>query len=121
MMRKLMIFILSVISVAAYAIDRNMVEEDQIYKQITTDAADAISFQTENRIYIYPEMITITNQGIFVGNVNVPALFSSPMGCWLHRPMNYWFCINPDCSDYNAVYRNNSGLCPTCHKLGSQC
>ena len=98
----------------------SIVDQDQIYQQIIENEPEAILLITEDKIYLHHEKIKISNQGIFVGNVQVPTLYSDATGCWMSRQSDYWICQNSECTNYQNVYRNSTGRCPFCQKKGTQ-
>jgi hypothetical protein len=120
-MYNLLMFITLAIFNLAFAKEDGMIDQNSVYLQIMQEEPGAILFQTEDKIYLQPESIRVTSQGIYVGNISISALHSNAIGCWLQRPVNYWFCTNADCSNYNQVYASPTGKCPVCGRAGDPC
>ena len=125
MLRFLLLFcvLLSSISNA----EENSVYSDSISHQILTQKPEAVLFQTEDRLYLRSDKIYPTDKGLFLGDaesaISIPMVFSDSSGCYLPcgsfwAAEKYWFCITYECKNYLGTFRNRSGKCPVCSKLG---
>ena len=63
--------------------------EDSICRQILEEQPESILFSTDDKIYLRPEMIFPTTQGLFLGSASssiaLAAVFADSAGCYLPR------------------------------------
>ncbi len=120
-MLKVFLFFCTVFSTFSFATENEelMVSQSFIYQQIVEKQPDAVFFCTEERLYLRPEKVILTDRGIFVGEVEIPTLHSDTMGCYvLSKSSGKWVCCTRDCPNFRNTFRNESGYCPGCGRKG---
>ena len=120
-MSKYLLFFFTVFSTFSFANEHEekMVPRSFIYQQIVEKHPDAIFLCTEDRLYLWPEKVTLTDRGIFVGDVAIPTLHSDATGCYvLERSSGTWICCTKSCQNFRNTFRSESGYCPYCGRKG---
>lgn len=97
---------------------------EQIYEQ----QPRAILFCTDDRMYLNPEMIFPTTEGLFLGDnyssIAIPQLLADSSGCYLalssgpgpNDDTRYYVCRNKDCVENGKIRYGGTSRCPTCSK-----
>lgn len=118
MLKVLLLFITLSTTCLANERDENSLNDHSIYQQIIENRPDAVLCHQENRLYLRSGKLSLTDQGVFLGNIAIPALFSDPTGCYVDSRSSRWICCTRGCSNFRNVFHNSDGICPYCHRQG---
>ncbi|MES2274102.1 MAG: hypothetical protein V4487_07910 [Chlamydiota bacterium] len=112
-------------------LDDSNIEQDLICQQIKEEQPGSILFCEGGKMYLRPEHIYATSEGLFLksGSLVLPIsrVLGDTFGCYLpynstddlNRPTGYWSCFNPHCENYLKVWHGKSSKCPKCQRKAS--
>ncbi len=101
--------------------DESITNDDSFCKRIMETKPEAILYSTQDRLYLRPTDILITEHGIFVGGIKVPILMSDLQGCYYpvdSKKSNKWVCCTTYCPNFRQIFHSYSGVCPECGRQG---
>ncbi len=98
--------------------EKNILNDRSIYQQIIENRPDAILCYQENKLYLRSEKLSLTDHGIFLGNITIPLLLSDSTGCYVDSRSSRWICCTRGCSNFRNIFHNSDGICPYCHRKG---
>lgn len=118
MFKVLLLFITLSTICTANEREKTILNDDSIYQQIIEKRPDAILCYQENKLYLRSEKLILTDRGVFLGNIAIPALFSDTIGCYVDSRSSRWICCTRGCANFRNVFHNSDGICPYCHRQG---